>query len=366
MNTPDIFSGSGILDSHNVTGLGTEENPPALLYYTGTTPFSQHLAYSTDGFNTVKKYDMNPILPHIAGNNRDPKVVFCEECNAFVMALYLEKDIYAFLMSRDLLSWKLVQKLPLAGDSECPDIFSIIASDGKKKWVFMGAHNKYLVGTMTENGFNSEQEVHTLHYGSSAYAGQTFSGIPNGRIVRIDWDKWPRNNTSFCGQMSIPLELNLNLRDGIYYLSASPVKELECLFDKKQSYSGVKIEKGCSVSYKLESTPYFIRLSINDFNETPSFTIKVFGRDLIMNPAENELKFGKETLPLSIFNDSIDITLVIDKCSIEAFLDEGKIYESFINNNSVSDYNVPFIEISSAEDVNIDNLELISLKSIWN
>ena len=86
----------------------------------------------------------------------------------------------------------------------------------------------------------------------------------------------------------------------------------------------------------------------------------------MIKSSENELKFVTEAVPLAIFNDSLDITLVIDRCSIEVFLDGGKIYASFLNNNSVQDYNVPFIEISSAEGVNIDNLELISLKSIWN
>jgi sucrose-6-phosphate hydrolase SacC (GH32 family) len=282
------------------------------------------------------------------------------------MALYLEQDIYALFRSSNLLSWDLVQKISLSGDNECPDIFSITASDGSKKWVLMGAHNRYAVGSINENGFTPEQETRSLHYGSSAYAGQTFSGMPDGRVVRIDWDRWHAVSKTFRGQMSIPLDLNLIEMDGVYYLSALPVKEIETLYTEKQKYSDIEIAKNSSVSYGIETSPYYVKLHMDDSSDASNFTIKIFGRDLVIKPSENELTFVKETVPLSISNDSIDITLVIDKCSIEVFLDGGKIYASFLNNESVSDYNVPFIEISSKDGIKIDELLLVALESIWN
>ena len=365
-DTGMMYSGSGILDIDNVTGLGTKENPPALLYYTATAPFSQHLAYSTDGFKTITKYEKNPLISHIVKANRDPKVVFCKEWNAYLMALYLEQDIYALFRSSNLLSWDLVQKISLSGDNECPDIFSITASDGSKKWVLMGAHNRYLVGSMSENGFTPEQETRSLHYGSSAYAGQTFSGMPDGRVVRIDWDKWQAVSKNFKGQMSIPLELSLTEKGGVYYLSALPVKEIETLYTEIQKYSDIEIRENSSVSYDLEESPYVVKLQVNNADDISDFTIKIFGRDIVIKPSENELKFAKEAVPLAIFNGSLDITLVIDRCSIEVFLDGGKIYASFLNNESVSDYNVPFVEISSKDGLKIDELMLVALKSIWN
>jgi hypothetical protein len=48
------------------------------------------------------------------------------------------------------------------------------------------------------------------------------------------------------------------------------------------------------------------------------------------------------------------------------FLDGGKIYASYLNNASISDYNVPYLELRPAENIVIDCLELTSLKSIWN
>ena len=87
----------------------------------------------------------------------------------------------------------------------------------------------YLVGCMKADGFVADGEPRSLHFGKSAYAGQTFSNLPNGRIVRIDWDKWGINTPRISGQMSIPVELTLEERNGIHDLSALPVYELQSL-----------------------------------------------------------------------------------------------------------------------------------------
>ena len=94
-NTGTKFSGSAVLDTDNRLGLQVGDEPVVLLYYTATNPFSQHLAYSTDGLKTIHHYGEGPIIPHIVGGNRDPKVVFVDEWNAYVLALYLEKETTA-------------------------------------------------------------------------------------------------------------------------------------------------------------------------------------------------------------------------------------------------------------------------------
>ena len=87
--TGAMFSGSAIVDEKNLLGIQEGDTPTVLLYYTATSPFSQYVAYSTDSLKTVKKYSDSPVVPNVVGRNRDPKVVFCEEWNAYAMALYL-------------------------------------------------------------------------------------------------------------------------------------------------------------------------------------------------------------------------------------------------------------------------------------
>ena len=57
-----MFSGSAILDKQNLLGRNRGETPAALLYYTTTDPFCQHLSYSVDGFKTIHRYSDDPVI----------------------------------------------------------------------------------------------------------------------------------------------------------------------------------------------------------------------------------------------------------------------------------------------------------------
>ncbi len=78
-----IFSGSAVVDWNNTAGFQSGQQPVIVCIYTsagGTSPeskgrpFTQLIAYSNDCGRTWVKYAKNPVLGHIAGGNRDPKV----------------------------------------------------------------------------------------------------------------------------------------------------------------------------------------------------------------------------------------------------------------------------------------------------
>jgi sucrose-6-phosphate hydrolase SacC (GH32 family) len=109
-----MFSGSAIVDERNVLGLKQGETDVILLYYTAEPinrlaegrQTTQCLAYSTDNGKTFIKYPGNPVVPTIVNGNRDPKVVWDEASQRYVMALFLDSDRYALLHSTDLLHWE--------------------------------------------------------------------------------------------------------------------------------------------------------------------------------------------------------------------------------------------------------------------
>ena len=256
-----MYSGSAVLDEKNLLGKNVGNQKAALLFYTTTNPFTQNLSYSTDGFKTIEKYSDNPIIPHIEEANRDPKVVFCDELDCYIMALYLKDDIYCIFQSDDLVNWNELQRISLPGDNECPDIFPLCASNGRRKWVLMGAHGRYLVGNFDNGKFEPEQEAISLQYGNSAYAAQSFSNLPNGRIVRIAWDRWGIPAQGFNGQMGIPTEMSLSLFENTYYLEAKPVGEIESLYKNTNVFENIQIFPNNDFCIQLEDTPYLLKLN---------------------------------------------------------------------------------------------------------
>ena len=359
-----MFSGSAIVDQDNRLGLQETDVPTVLLFYTATKPFAQYIAYSTDGLKTIHKYQKEPVIPHIEAENRDPKIVWCDELDAYLLALYLSGNEYALLTSDNFVDWKLLEKVTLPGDCECPDIFPITDQHGNRKWVLYGASSRYLVGDFTNGHFVPSQEVRSLHYGASAYAGQTFSNVQDGRIIHIAWNIWYLPVPRFAGQMGIPVELTLEECDGTHYLCANPVSELESLFKDDAQYSKLCLNKEEEKQFSLNKGAYFIKASANCRNQT-ALTFTIFGRSFVCDFSKNAITLGDRTAPLSMESGKLDLTLICDACSMEIFSDGGKSYLSSVADYTVCDYNVPKFLIKASENCEIETLEIHALDTIW-
>ena len=146
-----IFSGSAVVDWDNTAGFQKGDEKTIVAIYTaagGTSdqskgqPFTQCIAYSNDRGRTWTKYDKNPVLKHIVGGNRDPKVVWHAPTRRWIMALFLDGNEFAFFSSPDLKTWTQLQRMTIPNCAECPDFFEMPV-DGKpelKKWVWTAAN----------------------------------------------------------------------------------------------------------------------------------------------------------------------------------------------------------------------------------
>jgi fructan beta-fructosidase len=230
-----IFSGSAVIDRGNVSGFGSKGKPAMLCFYTaagGTNdlskgkPFSQCLAYSTDGVHFTK-YSGNPIIPHIEAENRDPKVVWHERSRQWVMALYLVANRYRFFGSKNLKEWIPLSEYKMPGTDECPDLFEL-AYKGGKRWVFWGANGNYQVGDFDGSKFVPETPVLRAQFGNTGYASQTYSNAPRGRCIQIAWMNgadFP--NCAWNQQMALPNTLSLHETKDGPRLAYSPVEEIK-------------------------------------------------------------------------------------------------------------------------------------------
>ncbi len=363
-----IYSGSGIVDEKNLLGKNTDEHKAVLLYHTYTKEkaYRQDVAYSNDGCKTFTQYELGTAIPHMASRNRDPGINWCEELGAYIMLVFLYdgQDVYQLYKSENLKDWTPVQRIKINGDQDCPDAFPLVADDGKRKWVIMGAKDRYLVGTFENGCFNEEQGTRDLHFGKSAYAGQSFNNMPDGRVVRMVWDRWNVTSERFCGQMGVPMEMSLKYSDGTYYLCAEPVKELESLIDKTQKFGEIKLEEGKVQAFDLEDSAQLIRIS-GKLSDKGSVDMTVFGRKITLDLANNLITNEGCSAPLCSEGERFAVTIIVDRCSIEIFTDNGRAYIANLNEKTVMDRNLPYLELTSNEDSVIGSLEINSMKSIW-
>ncbi|MGN1410748.1 MAG: glycoside hydrolase family 32 protein [Eubacteriales bacterium] len=366
-----MFSGSAIVDYGNKSGLKKGDEDVILLFYTcaGNTSnrssgkrFTQNIAYSTDGGMTFTKYEHNPVVPHIAADNRDPKVVWCDEIGKFLMAIYLDRNEYCLLTSDNLTSWEELQRISIDGDAECPDIYPInVSGTNERKWVFSGASHHYLVGEFVGGKFSTCEKSKVLSYGDSSYAAQTYSYTENARRIQFAWDR----NTSFgddpiCGQMGIPCELTLVKEKGDYYLCANPAKECEKLYAGERKYDNVALSPDSPFSVPMEDCAYEICLGISaeTVKSGACVTAELFGQRITLETAKNILHVFDKTMPLSISDSSVEIRLVVDKGTLEAFVSGGK---AVMTVPWTLDFNQKNCIFSSDSDAEIEKLEIRKL-----
>ncbi|MCP4642727.1 MAG: glycoside hydrolase family 32 protein, partial [bacterium] len=144
-----MFSGSGVVDWRNTAGFRTGADETLVCVYTSAgVPFTQSLTYSNDRGRTWTKYAGNPVLEHIAGTNRDPKVIWHAPTERWIMALYLDGNNFGLFSSPDLKAWTRLCDVELPDDIECPDLFELPVNGdpGHTSWVFWGANGHYLIG----------------------------------------------------------------------------------------------------------------------------------------------------------------------------------------------------------------------------
>ncbi len=319
-----MYSGSAVVDKRNVSHLKRGGHDPILLFYTaagGGSSLSagkkhvQCMAYSTDGGYTFKKYSDNPVVDHIVGGNRDPKVIFCQEIDAYIMALYLDGETYALFRSEDLLKWELLQKIDIPGDAECPDFFPLWL-DGEKYWILSGASDYYYVGKIVDGQFGPVQKVRQLKGSlNTGYAAQTYSGLADNRRVRLYWNTFSLPGMAFNGSMSTPVELFL-LRDveGIA-LGCRPTPEINVLHGKTESGFG---------KVRLPGRANDVLLTVPE--ECGEADIHLVGLTVTVDAGQSIVRVGKDQMKAPAKNGAVRLRIVQDVHSVEIFTEDGTGY----------------------------------------
>ena len=318
-----------------------------------------------------QKYSGNPVIDHDdrpAGgdpfNFRDPKI-WRQEDGSY-RAVIASKDLRTgpqilLFGSEDALRWTFLSVLAdnkkhIGEMWECPDFFPL-----DEKYVLLvngmdmvqqgiefhkGNNGFYMVGDYDHENMHFQEElIQTIDYGPDFYAGQTMHA-PDGRRILIGWMQNPDTSSyqvsakPFYGQMSIPRELRV--RNGTLY--QYPVRELERYRKDSISRQGLLIQSQevriDGISGRIADLEVKIRTK-NDQETFREFRIEFakndrFSSSFTYYPDEHKVRISRKhsgqipsdlserEAPIQVVNGELTIRVILDKYSVEIFLNGGE------------------------------------------
>jgi len=412
------FSGSAVIDWDNTSGLGSEDNPPMVALYTGWKELpdrlqAQYLAYSLDKGRTWEVYDGNPVLDLYSQDFRDPKVIWHEESEKWVMVVSLATEHNLVLFgSADLIHWEHLSNFgphgARGGYWECPDLFElpVVGKEGETKWVLQsdlnpgsiagGSGGQYFVGEFDGTRFipdrdeDGEVPIKWVDYGQDFFASQSWADVPesDGRRLYIGW----LNNWLYAQEIptdpwrsaqSVVRELELHWIEGEYLMIQKPAVELETLRADHKSLESLKINSDVHslANEGISGELLELYLTLNPGTAQRS-GIVVRANDLyhtvIGYDREKKAIFVDRSrsgtwsheefasyfeAPLIVPSETVNLRVLVDRSSVEVFAMDGTLVLScrIFPDDSADGVSV-FAEGGEAE---ILTLDAWKLSSIW-
>ena len=403
-----IFSGSAVIDWDNSSGLGDGEIPPMVAIYTNhshegedagiLTYQNQSIAYSIDKGRSWTKYEKNPVLVNPGIKDfRDPKVIWHQQSERWIMALAVQDRIH-FYSSSDLLEWEFISEFGAeegahGGVWECPDLFPLQDQDGHEHWVLLvsigdggpngGSATQYFVGSFDGESFSPyDSTIRWIDWGKDNYAGVTWSDVPenDGRRIFMGW----MSNWQYARQvptekwrsaMTLPRKLELVNQDSAYFLKSPPVEEVANLIAEKVYTEVSTINGGQSLEAAIPSLSQIsMELSTDDLNNVILIELGA-GEDLVSIEIEGPgvtinrdrsgiVDFNKEFIGDHAgfgVNPITRIDIYLDKSSVEVFANHGELVmtETIFPNAEISE-----LKVSPQKTINLTT-NIYQLKSTW-
>lgn len=418
-----IFSGSAVVDKDNTSGFGENGKTPVVAIFTYHEPKgaekgekdyqSQAIAYSLDKGMTWTKYEGNPVLPNPGIENfRDPKVTWDEEHKQWLMALATtEKTL--FYTSQDLKEWKKLSEFGQGNGAhdgvwECPDFFPMqVEGTGETKWVLIqslnpggyngGSGTQYFVGDFDGTTFTPEENMTNLEekhdywidFGRDNYAGVTWANVPeeDGRKLFLGWmSNWlyaqEVPTETWRSAMTIARELKLIKEDGQYLVTSEPVEELQKFRGEPVKKSALSAKKDLVLidSSAIDLSKAEVKFSISGLEEDGNYHFTLSnkqGEKFVVDYNHSEQKFSMDrseagvndfsdkfsgtpsTAPRITESNSMEVHMILDKTSMELFIDSGKtvITEIFFSEQPWDTFSVG----SEEKEFTVDSFEAYEL-----
>ncbi|MES2570779.1 MAG: glycoside hydrolase family 32 protein [Verrucomicrobiota bacterium] len=373
------YSGTALLIDRALPGVNEKAPlPTPALFFSGTTPFSQHLATSADGGRTWQRHGGNPVVPNIGGGDRDPKVIWHAASQHYVMFLYVDHKGYVILRSKNLTQWEQVGAL--ANWFECPEFIPMKSPvTGEDLWMLYGCYRSpkdakepfvsdsaYQLGRFDGKTFTPVSKLRSAHQGPNFYAALTFVNEPKGRPVMMGWARdttFPNEPFNQCA--SLPLLLTLKAFNNEATLCFEPAEELNSLRGKPLlKLNGITIAEAQSqlqLLAKDASLDVTVRLRTT---QTAPIHVSIRETGFVLEPTTGKLSLTKAGKPVSNtqvhYQETVMARFLIDRGIIESFWNGGEAAYSIASLHTASG---PAFDLSG--DAIIEELVVYPMADIW-
>jgi sucrose-6-phosphate hydrolase SacC (GH32 family) len=350
-------SGTCVVDYNNTSGLSPDKaTPPMVAFWSRNDNRTHCICYSLDHGRTWTRYEKNPILVY---PERDPKVFWYAPTHHWVMMLYGNSQYHIFT-STNLLNWKNENK-PIPDSFECPDFFELPV-DGNRdnmKWVLIQGNGQYSIGSFNGTEFKEETARYSCDIGPNFYATQTWGNTETGDGRRIQ-AAWMRGSSfpemPFNQQVSFPCELTLHSTLNGPRIFRQPIREIELLHHGQDRWTNRTLKANESLPLEPSGQLFHIQAEVS-IPAGARLTFNIRGVPLVLT--SNTFASGANSA--SVANHIKTIEILVDRASIEAFVNQGEISSSrFVlpheNGLSVKAEGGPII---------IESLTVYPLNSAW-
>lgn len=368
----DLFSGGGVVDIHNTSGLRTGSDAPIVLF-TGTNGVS--IAYSNDGARTFQSYDGGRKVFTMPANSRDPKVFWHPPSQRWVMVVWSDAGGNAahLYTSPNLLDWTWRSRFAADWLFECPDLFPLkVDGSGATRWVLNDAAGNYVVGSFDGSQFTADTTTpRRMDHGvagftGSYYAGLTFQNLPDERTVQLAW--MPGNQgSSWTGSTTVPVDLALRTGPDGLRVTRAPVAELATLRTDPRTWTDRMTGPGADTVAGATSGSYEV---IAEFDSAAA-TATRFGFQLYARPDGGfgrAVTFDRGTrtlngVPLTPVAGRVHMRILVDRGQLEVFAGDGQV--SITEANAASSTGSGVRVFAEGGAVRLVSLQINTLRSAW-
>jgi fructan beta-fructosidase len=316
-----VQSGTCVVDYQNTSGLSpARATPPLIAFWSRNDNRSQCVSYSLDRGRTWKFYEKNPVLVY---PERDPKVFWYGPRNHWVMMLYGNSQYHVFT-STNLLTWKDEHK-PIGDSFECPDFFEL-PIDGNRnqmKWVLIQGNGKYSIGSFDGTGFKEENARQACDIGPNFYATQTWHNTDtgDGRRIQAAWMRGPSfPDMPFNQQVTFPCELTLRNAPNGPRLFRQPIREIVLLHKRQDTWTNRTLTANQVLRLAPSGRLFHIQAEVS-IPEGAKLTFNIRGNPVVLT--SKTLESG--TRPVSVHDQIKSLEILVDRASIEAFVNRGEL-----------------------------------------